>query len=114
MSIYYKVLQFLRGRVKPKYNNITIVFGLQIEGKVRKVLQKSKFFEMLKIFFFLKLRSLIKNVIVYIVMILRKLLSWEGCYHFVAKYYSITSFEGGSGVWPKKYYVIFAQSLNVF
>ena len=62
-----------------------------------------------------------------IVMILReKKLSWEGCLHFVAKYYSITSFEGGgSGQYitvyyiggggsrkgPKKYYVIFAQPL---
>ena len=23
------------------------------------------------------------------------MLSWEGCPHFVAKYYSITNFEGG-------------------
>ena len=36
----------------------------------------------------------------------KKMVSWEGCLHFVAKYYSITSFEkGGSGQYITVYYI---------
>ena len=97
MPIYYNVLQFLRGGVKPKYYNITIVFGLQIEGKVRKVLQKSTFFEILKKLF-LKTEEFDKKCHSIVMILREKKLSWEGCPHFVAKYYSITNFEGGRGL----------------
>ena len=83
MPIYYNVLQFLRGGVKPKYYNITIVFGLQIEGKVRKVLQKSTFFEILKKLF-LKTEEFDKKCHS-IVMILRKIVILGGVSSFCGK-----------------------------
>ena len=44
----------------------------------------------------------------------KKMISWEGCLHFVAKYYSITSFEGwGCGVWPIYYSILHRVLRNI-